>query len=107
MTELVPFLCLHQTLMAMQAAAEAGDWDRFLQLQAEYQSAAPPLPPLETVEIPTNQRGQFLSLLQDIGAGLNTILPLAQTQKSFLSGELAGLRNSTKLNNAYLSDRLG
>ncbi|WP_170285806.1 flagellar protein FliT [Propionivibrio limicola] len=107
MTELVPFLCLRQTLAAMQAAANEEDWDRFLRLQEEYQSVAPPLPPLNRVRVPTNQRSQFIALLQDIHAGLNTILPLAQTQRHFLSGELAGLRNSAKLNNAYLGGRLG
>lgn len=41
-------------------------------------------------------------MLKEIQTSLNTMMPLALAQKVLLSRELEGIRNSTKLSQAYL-----
>ena len=101
MADLGEFRRLLQSIETIRAAAEAGDWDRFLLLQQDYQQAHAALPPLASLRIAETERTELAFLLEGVQASLAAVLPLAQAHKSHLAAELAGIHNAGMLNRAY------
>lgn len=102
MVDISVFRQLQQAVSALQAAAEAGDWEGFLQLQQDYLHVVAGLPELGSVKIAESERVELNSVLRQIQAGLDIVLPLAQAHKVQLADELADARKASKLNRAYL-----
>lgn len=101
MVDIAVFHRLRHTVIALQGAAEAGDWDRFLLLQQDYLRAVTDLPAPDSVAIAESERVELNSVLRQVQAGLDVVLPLAQAHKAQLAEELAGARKASKLNRTY------
>lgn len=101
MDSLAPFQQLQQVVMAMRTAAEADDWDHFLLIQTDYSQIAAVLPPPDSVKVSESERVQLVKILQEVQAGLDVVLPLAQARQAYLGAELAGAHNAGKLNRTY------
>lgn len=102
MVDISVFRQLQHAVAALQAAAEAGDWERFLLSQQDYLQAAADLPALDSVTVAESERVELNSVLRQVQAGLDIVLPLAQAHKVQLADELADARKASKLNRAYL-----
>jgi len=101
MVVLAKFIRLQQAVLAMQAAAEAQDWDRFVLLQEDYLQIAADLPQQTALAVSESEQAQLAVVMQQTQAALNVVLPLAQARHAMLAGELAGVHNAGKLNRTY------
>lgn len=97
------FQHLEQIVAAMRQQAEAGDWDRFIELQSECAQIMAALPALDSADWDAQARQVLPQKLRNIQDGLATILPLAEKHKASLAAELAGAHNAAKLNRTYQS----
>ena len=102
MADIKIFGRLLQAVSALQAAAEAGEWERFLLLQQDYLQVVAGLPELDSVKIAESERVELNSVLRQIQVGLDVVLPLAHAHKAQLADELVDARKASKLNRAYL-----
>ena len=105
--DLEAFRKLQLMTAMMQENAEAGEWDSFSNMQQNCAEAVANLPALDYLTIADSERAELVSVLKEIQTSLNTMMPLALAQKVLLSRELEGIRNSTKLSQAYLLGNAG
>ena len=85
----------------MQVAAEAENWERFVELQQAYQQITAVLPPLSLIRVEPAERAKLVAILQQTQQTLNVLLPLAEARRTYLSGELASTHNAGKLKRTY------
>lgn len=103
MAEMAVFLRLQQVVLAMQQAAVAADWDRFVELQRDYQQVSAGLPAIDSLDFDAQDRAKQADILRQVQDSLAVTLPLAEAWRAQLAAELAGAHNTAKLNRTYQS----
>lgn len=101
MLDIAAFIQLDQIVARMREAAEAGDWDHFIELQQNYLQVSASLPKIESLDPQEIGQQQLPDMLQRVQANLNVMLPLAEAWREKLAAELAGTQNAAKLNRIY------
>jgi len=101
MEDIAAFQQLQLVVDDMRKAAEAADWDLFLQLQSKYNQAAEILASCSNMDVMLH--AQVAEILRHVQKSLNVILPLANAWREQVGNELAGAHKAAKLNRTYQS----
>lgn len=100
-SSLQPFMALRDIVSQMRDAAQAGNWEQFIALQAQHQQQAGRLPVIDWHDFSHDEQRALVDCLQETRAMLNETVPLAEGWRNELAGMLSSIHNTSKLDKAY------